>query len=169
MGDPFANAPGPRVSPAEAAQLGDQVPSGAAVDQSANRVTFASRNVDFAAVASPAMPAENFRVAGLTNPTVVVPVGAHVQIELVNADADMAHGLVVAAEGAQSSPMPMMTAAPAFSGSALWFLGAPTSAGMHAGLLTFSASAAGTYSYFCPVPGHAQDGMVGMFVVQAAS
>ena len=40
-----------------------------------------------------------------------------------------------------------------------------TSAGMHAGTLTFTASTAGTYHYLCPVPGHAQKGMVGTFQV----
>ena len=35
--------------------------------------------------------------------------------------------------------MPMMTAPPAFPGSALWFLGEPTAAGMHAGTLAFTA------------------------------
>jgi uncharacterized cupredoxin-like copper-binding protein len=41
-----------------------------------------------------------------------VPAGAHVTIELVNADADMAHGLVITAAGAARSQMPMMTAVP---------------------------------------------------------
>jgi len=59
----------------------------------------------------------------------------------------------------------MMTAPPAFTESALWFLGIPTSAGMHVGTLHFTAGAAGTYQYLCAVPGHAQKGMVGTFVV----
>ncbi len=78
------------------------------------------------------MPAENFRVAALTKPTLVVPAGAKVSIELVNADPDVAHGLVVTAAGSgTSSWMPMMTASPAFSVSALWFLSEATTAGMH--------------------------------------
>ena len=32
------------------------------------------------------MPAESFRIAGMTNPAIIVPAGAHVSIELVNAD-----------------------------------------------------------------------------------
>ena len=48
--------------------------------------------------------------------------------------------------------MPMMTARPAFTGSALWFLGNPTSAGMHAGTLTFTAATPGTYQYLWPRP-----------------
>jgi plastocyanin len=62
--------------------------------------------------------------------------------------------------------MPMMTARPAFTGSALWFLGNPTSAGMHAGTLTFTATTPGTYHYLCPVPGHAQKGMAGTLAVR---
>ena len=50
-------------------------------------------------------------------------------------------------------------------GSALWFLPNPTSAGMHTATLTFTASTPGTYHYLCPVPGHAQKGMVGTFIV----
>ena len=60
----------------------------------------------------------------------------------------------------------MMTAAPAFPGSALWFLGKPTTAGMHAGTLTFTAATPGSYQYLCPVPGHAQEGMAGTFTVR---
>jgi plastocyanin len=59
----------------------------------------------------------------------------------------------------------MMTTRTAFAGAALWFLGNPTSAGMHAGTLTFTASAPGTYRYLCPVPGHAKKDMAGTLTV----
>lgn len=169
MGRLFANAPGERMSPAEAKRLGSAPPEGATLDRAGNRVVFDTAAVHLVVLASPSMPSESFRVAGMTDPTIVVPKGARVDVELVNADEDMAHGLVVARRGAASSPMPMMTAAPAFSGAALWFLGEATSAGMHAGRLAFTASAAGTYAYLCPVPGHAAAGMAGAFVVSAAS
>lgn len=170
MGSLFANAPGPRVSAADAAQLGKAVPSGAVADTSAHRLTFSAKDVSFTVLASPSMPQENFEIAGMVNPTVVVPQGAQVTIQFVNADTDMAHGLVItASDAAATSVMPMMTAPPAFSGAALWFLGEATSAGMHTGTLTFTASTAGTYQYLCPVPGHAQEGMLGSFVVAAGS
>jgi hypothetical protein len=88
-----------------------------------------------------------------------------VSIQLVNADPDTAHGLVIAASGAGSSWMPMMTARPAFPGAAIWFLGNPTPAGLHTGTLSFAARTSGSYQYLCPVPGHAQKGMVGTLVV----
>jgi FtsP/CotA-like multicopper oxidase with cupredoxin domain len=102
----------------------------------------------------------------MTNPAIVVPAGAQVSIEVINADPDTAHGLVITASTDTSSPMPMMTERPAFTGSALWFLGNPTSAGMHAGTLTFTAATPGTYRYLCPVPGHAQKGMAGAFTIK---
>jgi rusticyanin len=103
----------------------------------------------------------------MTNPTIVVKAGARVSIEVINADPDTAHGLVVTTSGAASSWMPMLAARPAFTGSPLWFLGNPTSAGMHAGTLSFTATTPGTYRYLCPVPGHAQKGMIGTFIVSS--
>jgi rusticyanin len=166
MGTLFANAPGPRVSAADAQRLGGQVPAGASIDPAARTIMFTTTNVSLAVLASPSMPAESFRIAGMTSPAISVPAGAHVTIELINADADMAHGLVITPERAARPDMPMMTAAPAFTGAALWFLGKPTAAGMHAGTITFTATTPGSYQYLCPVPGHAQEGMAGAFTVR---
>ncbi len=164
MGQLWANAPGPRVSPSQATTLGSQIPAGATVSRARRQVTFSGATVRLTVVASPADgPDETFRLAGMTDPAIVVKAGARVTIQVVNADQDTAHGLVVTASQARASWMPMMTARPAFAGSALWFLGNPTSAGMHAGTLSFTASTPGTYRYLCPVPGHAQKGMTGTF------
>jgi uncharacterized cupredoxin-like copper-binding protein len=105
----------------------------------------------------------------MTDPAIVVKAGAGVTIQVINADPDTAHGLVITASGARSAWMPMMTARPAFTGSALWFLGNPTAAGMHAGTLSFTVGTPGTYHYLCPVPGHAQKGMTGTFTVSSTT
>jgi rusticyanin len=167
MGTLFAGAPGPRVSAAQATALGSQVPAGAQVSKAANTITFTSATVRLAVIASPSGgPDETFRAAGLANPRIIVPAGARVTIQLVNADPDTAHGLVITAGSAVGSWMPMMTARPAFTGAALWFLGNPTSDGMHEGTLAFTATSAGTYKYLCPVPGHAREGMTGTLTVR---
>jgi rusticyanin len=166
MGTLFASAPGPRVSAAQAQRLDAQVPAGASINRSARTITFTTANVNLVVLASPSMPDESFRIAGMADPAVSVPAGARVTIELVNADADMAHGLVIMPAGTAGSYMPMMTAASSFTGSALWFLGKPTAAGMHAGTITFTAPTPGSYQYLCPVPGHAQKGMTGTFTVR---
>jgi rusticyanin len=166
MGGLFANAPGPRVSSTEATRLGNDDPSGATVDRSDDRIIFSGTSDHLVVLASSSgSPNEMFRIAGMVNPTITVKPGARISIELVNADSNAAHGLVITADGSASLRMPMMTAAPAFSGSSLWFLGNPTSAGMHTGTFTFTATKSGTYQYLCPVPGHARDGIVGAFVV----
>ncbi len=166
MGSLFANAPGPRVSAAQAAQLGRKIPAGATLDRTANRITFTGTSVRLLVLASPrGGPDETFRIAGLVNPAITVKAGARVSIEIINADPDTAHGLVITASHGTPSRMPMMTTRIAFPGAALWFLGNPTSAGTHAGTLIFTASTAGTYRYLCPVPGHAQKGMAGTFTV----
>lgn len=166
MGRLWAAAPGPRVSPQQAASSGDQVPAGASADRASHTLTITADSVHLVAVASPSGgPDETFRIAGMVNPTIVVAAGTRVRIEVINADPDTAHGLVITASQDRSSWMPMMTARPAFTGAALWFLGDPTAAGMHAGTLTFTAGAPGSYRYLCPVPGHVQKGMTGIFTV----
>jgi rusticyanin len=165
MGSLWANAPGLRVSSALAGRLGNRAPAGAVLDRAANRITFTGSTARLVVLASPpGGPDETFRIAGLTDPAIVVKPGARISIEVINADPDTAHGLVVTS-GAGSSRLPMMTTQPAFPGSAVWFLGDPTAAGMHAATLSFTASTPGTYRYLCPVPGHARDGMVGAFTV----
>jgi rusticyanin len=167
MGRFWAGAPGPRVSHAQAARLGSQLPAGARADRALGTVTFSTADIRLAVIASPPGGRdETFRIAGMVNPKLIVPAGAKVTIQVVNADPDTAHGLVISAPGAARSWMPMMTASPAFPGSALWFLGNPTSAGLHTATLTFTASRPGTYRYLCAVPGHARKGMTGVFVVR---
>ncbi len=168
MGQLWANAPGPRVGAGQAAQLGSEIPAGARIDRAAKTITFTGTSVRLVAVASPAGgPDETFRIAGLVNPAIIVPAGAQVSIQLINADPDTAHGLVITGSQDIFAPMPMMTSRPAFAGSAVWFLGDPTPAGMHTATLTFTATTPGTYHYLCPVPGHAQEGMTGAFTVSS--
>jgi rusticyanin len=168
MGRLWANAPGPRVSTATAARLGDRVPPGASVNKTRNTITFTTTSIHLTVVASPpGGPDETFRIAGLVNPTLVVPARSRISMQIINADPDTAHGLVVTVSDPRSSWMPMMTATPAFAGSALWFLGNPTAAGMHAATISFTAASPGNYHYLCPVPGHAQKGMTGTFTVSS--
>jgi rusticyanin len=170
MGRLWANAPGPRVTPTQAIRAGNQIPAGAHVNTATRTITFTTGSVHVAAVASPAGgPDETFRIAGMVNPKITVPAGAQVSIQVINADRDTAHGLVITSGRGRPSWMPMMTSRPAFTGSALWFLGNPTAAGMHTGTLTFTASTPGTYHYLCPVPEHAQKGMTGLFTVNNAN
>jgi rusticyanin len=166
MGRALAGAPGTRVSEAEATRLATEVSSGASVDRAGRRVVFRSASVRLAAVAgAPGAGMYSFEIAGLVNPTLVVPAGARVSIDVVNADDDMAHGLVVTSPGAGAGWMPMMGARPSFPGTAVWALGEATGAGLHTATEHFTATMPGRYQYLCAVPGHAQRGMAGTFIV----
>ncbi len=166
MGAALADAPGPRVAAAQATRFGNDIPANAAIDRAARRITFNGTDVRLAMLASPSGgPDETFRIAGMVNPTVVVAQGTRVEIQFVNADPDTAHGVVVVRVGAASAWMPMMLTTSAFSGAAVWALGNPSAAGMHTDTLTFTATSNGTYQYLCPVPGHAEKGMVGTLIV----
>ncbi|TNC26477.1 sulfocyanin-like copper-binding protein [Amycolatopsis alkalitolerans] len=154
------------VSDGSAAGLAARVPAGASVDSAGNTLVFHTSTVAFTAVASP--PDEGmytFGVAGMTNPVIEIPRGARVSIEVVNADDDMPHGLVVTSGQAAAGPMPMMTTVPSFPGAAVWTLAQASPAGLSTATETFTAGVPGRYQYLCPVPGHAAAGMAGAFVV----
>ena len=153
------------VSTGRARTLGDQVPAGASVDTAAKRITFAAGPVSLVIVAvPPGGPDMTFRIAGLTNPTIVVPRGARVTVEFINADQDEAHGWLVTN---QQPPFTFgQSRAPAINGAYAGVIGDPTAAGDGASSITFRASTAGTYRYICPMPGHAQMGMHGTLIVR---
>lgn len=82
----------------------------------------------------------------MVNPTIVVT--RETQCDAYSGHRGPRHRtrLVVTASWATSSRKPMMIAAQAFDGSALWFVGDPASAGRHEGRVRFIANANGTSS-----------------------
>ena len=73
-------------------------PRGRPRQRRARTITFTTAGVHLVAVASPAGgPDETFRIAGLVNPALIVPAGAQVSIQVINAEPDTAHGLVITA------------------------------------------------------------------------
>ena len=165
MGSALAGRVGQPIAPAQAEALGEATPTGAIVDRSANRITFASGDVRLTMLASPPDGKDlTFRIAGLVDPSIVVARGASVSIQLINADPDMSHNVAVVDARPPFATMPMMTGAP-FAGAVSAPLGDPTSAGMPGETISFTASTSGTFTYLCQVPGHASAGMYGTFEV----
>ena len=161
----WAGVPGHPVASDEAASLGAAVPADATVDRSSNTITFTGTSVALTVLASPPDgPDETFRIAGLTNPTLVLPRGAEVTLRLINADAGMVHDWLLTTA---QPPFPdkAMMAGPVVFGAVTPTLAEATSSGMPSATLTFSASVSGRYTYLCSVPGHAQAGMYGVLVV----
>lgn len=160
-------ASGQPVAPAEAAAQGAAVPAGATLERASNTITFSGMTVALTILASPSDgPDETFRVAGLTNPTLVVRRGTRVTVELINADAGMVHNWVLTSA---RPPFPgvVMMAGPVAFGAVTPVLAEAGSSGMPSATVTFVASVSGRYTYLCSVPGHAQQGMYGALVVGA--
>lgn len=165
MGRALAGRASQTVSLARAEALADTVPTGATIDRKTNSILFAGRTVAIAIVANPPNGADmRFRAAGLENPTIKVTRGALVKIQFVNGDSDSAHGWlllnpIVKIGNVVHGPRAFPTA--------FALLGDPTTGGQPTATITFRATHSGTYTYECPVPGHAAMGMHGTFVVRS--
>jgi rusticyanin len=169
MGSMMAGAPWSRVSAAQASALGAAAPPGASVDGAQNRISFRTGDVRFWALASPDRgPDMTFRIVGLAEPTIVVPQGARVTIEIANADLDTSHGWLLIPASSPFSYMPMIQVPPAFSGALAPPLGDAGTAGMPYEGVQFVASRPDRYTYLCTVPGHAARGMYGTLVAGAS-
>mgnify|MGYP001305637230 CR=1 FL=1 len=165
VGTALAGTAPQTVSTSQASSLSNQVPAGASVSRAANAIVFAGRSVSFTVVAvPPGGPDMTFRAAGLTNPEIVVPRGAQVTVEFINADTDEAHGWLVTSE---QPPFTFgQSKVPSVNGAFAGLIGDPTASGDGVRTITFKAGQARTYQYICPMPGHAQMGMHGAFIVR---
>lgn len=168
MGRALQNASGTHVSIAQATAEATAIPPGASIDAARNQLTFTGGTVALTLVTG--LEETNpyaFQVAGMTNPQIIIPVGARVTLRLINADTDAAHGvLVTATSSADTSRMPMMTSTLAAPGAAIWALGEANDTGASAATTVFTLTTSGTYTYLCPIPGHAQQGMHGTITVR---
>jgi rusticyanin len=150
---------------ATADAAGRVAPPGAVVDRAANSVTFAGQQVAMTILGAPADGHdETFRLAGLTNPTIVVPAAAQVTLELINADAGMDHNWLLTNAQPPFAALTMMNA-PVVLGAATETLPKAASAALPATTITFRTMTPGRYTYLCSVPGHAAKGMYGTFIV----
>jgi rusticyanin len=85
-------------------------------------------------------------------------------VRFVNNDADEAHGwLITGNRPPFGFGQPVM---PAVAGASAGVIGDPDAAGDGADTIGFTAPSAGGYQYICPMPGHAQMGMHGAFIVR---
>ncbi len=169
MGSAMAGAAWPRIAATQAEKLGGAAPPGATVDRAQKRISFRTRDVRFWALTSPESgPDMTFRIGGLANPTIEVPRGARVTLQLANADPDTSHGWLLTLAASPFPYMAMMQVPPAFPGAFAMPLGDAGAAGMPYERVSFVASRAGRFTYLCPVPGHAEHGMYGVLVVMAS-
>lgn len=164
----MASASGSVWTPAHVAALVRQSEQGVTIDRVTNTITYHGTHDLLVPLAAPAalhLKGMQWEIDGLINPTVVVPHGAQMTVDLVNADQGYMHGFEVTKAAPPFQEMAMMQGSPAFSGSFVMPILPETRQGQYHRSTQFTAAAAGTYHYICPVPGHAAQGMAGRFVV----
>lgn len=167
MGGYGGSGTGSTVSAATVARMGNAIPQGASVDRAQKRIAFSGQDVQLDVVGSPmGQKDQTFRIGGLVNPTIVVPRGATVHISFVNADTNMPHNFVVTPARPPFAYMTMMQAPLAFPGATTPILGSQVGSSAEKIDTSFVANTPGQYTYLCTVPGHAEQGMYGSFIVE---
>ena len=137
---------------------------GVTINRATNTITYQGRHDLLVALAAPAalhLKGMQWEIDGLINPTVVVPTGARVTVDLVNADQGYLHGFEVTTARPPFGEMAMMQGTVPFPGGLILPIPPESHGGAPHAQTVFTAAAAGTYSYICPVPGHAAMGMAG--------
>lgn len=142
------------------------------VDKAGKTVRFSGHEVviDMVAV-QPGHDDGTFEVHGVTNPTLVVPAGATVHLNLVNMDygKDMEHGVIITPVAPPYQHNVMMQTGRGLAGISPpipWRSAKDITQSEYAAVgATFVARSPGVYWYICQTPGHAAKGMYGKFVV----
>lgn len=143
------------------------------VDGKTVRFSGSDITIDMVAV-QPDHPDGSFEVHGVTNPTLVIPAGATVHLNLVNMDygSDMEHGVVVSPAAPPYGDYAMMQTGPGLARIAPpipWRSADDLAQSSFAEAGTaFNAHQVGVYWYICQTPGHAAKGMYGKLVVQGS-
>lgn len=155
-------------TPAQVAQLVQKSEQGVTIDRTTNTITYHSAQDLLVPLASPTalhIKGMQWEIDGLINPKIVVPKGARITVDLVNADRGYTHGFEVTTARPPFHEMVMMRGSAAFSGAFIMPVLPETPQGQYHRSTQFTATKAGIYSYICPVPGHAAQGMAGRIVV----
>lgn len=154
------------VKPSSAAHDMNASLQNATVDKANNSVTYAGQSVKIVVLGSPMMTGadDRFVIGGLVNPTIHVPKGAQLAVELVNEDTGMPHGFEITQARPPYAYMSMMQGG-IYPGSFIAPIPAANEDQYPMATTAFTASQSGEYNYICQYPGHAAQGMYGQILV----
>jgi len=144
------------------------------LQKSAQAGTLDNGKVDFTgsritipvAAGVPGTAKKRFDLHGQVNPTIVVPAGARIRIDLGNAS-PMPHGLAVTRKAPPYQANAKSKIKPPIVGTGYVNPDGSKTKLNVAGTGWFTLKP-GTYYYVCPVPTHAEDGMYGEIIVKPA-
>lgn len=164
MGSGSSNNSSQTFTPQELQQLAQNVAKGTTVN--GNTVRYIGPHAEIVAVgAPPGRPGMFWQVDGKVNPTIIVPAKSQITLVFADGDPGQHHGWELTTAAPPYPRMAMMTAAVVSPGAFIMPVAPPSGSTWHGATITFAAPSPGTYYYICPVPGHAQQGMWGRFIV----
>ncbi len=164
MGSGSSNNAGQTFTPQELQQLGLTVAKGATVI--GNTLHYNGLRPEVVALgAPPGRPGMFWEVGGKINPTIVVAPKSEITLVFADGDPGQHHGFELTTAAPPYARMAMMSGSVASPGAFIMPVEPPSGNTWHGETITFTAPSPGTYYYICPVPGHAQQGMWGRFVV----
>lgn len=135
------------------------------VDKAGNTLTFSGSLIQLLVTAGPPDAMLSYRIAGLTNPTLRIPVGTRLRLTVVNVDDDMVHDLVISAPQVTYPVQPKIPPGVVHTHP----LSARRGESMQAQELVVQPLRPGSFDYFCSTPAHAKGGMHGRLEVFAGS
>lgn len=136
----------------------------ATVDKSTNTITYTGKNVKIVMLGGPANADQKFVIADLINPTIRIPQGAKVTMEIINEDEGMPHGFEITNATPPYAYMSMMQGA-IHPGSFIPPIPEAASNQYPSAQVSFTASQSGSFYYICQYPGHAEKGMYGKIII----
>jgi len=136
----------------------------ATVDKSANTITYTGTDVKIVMLGGPEEADGKFVIADLINPTLRIPKGANVTMEIINEDKGMSHGLELTNAQPPYAYMSMMQGG-VYPGAFIQTIAEAVTNQYPSAQVTFKTSYAGEFYYICQYPGHAAKGMYGKIII----
>jgi rusticyanin len=132
------------------------------IDAGANRITLRAPDSSLTVLAGPEGNMMSFKIAGLTNPEIVVHEGATVRFTIINVDDDMNHDFKVSSK---APPYPDDPSLGADAAGTVSMRPHEDQKPFNATELVMQAARTGQGYYLCTVHGHAKAGMFGKLTV----
>ncbi|WP_139024204.1 plastocyanin/azurin family copper-binding protein [Desulfosporosinus sp. OT] len=136
----------------------------ATIDKSANTITYTGTDVNIVMYGGPEEADGKFVIGGLINPTLKIPQGAKVTMELINEDTGMPHGVELTTAPPPYYYMAMMQGG-VYPGSFLPTIPEASTNQYPSAQVSFTTSDSGQFYYICQYPGHAAKGMYGKIII----
>jgi len=136
----------------------------ATVDKTTNTITYTGTSVKIVMLGGPTNADEKYVISGLINPTLRIPQGANVTMEIINEDEGMSHGVEITTATPPYAYMNMMQGG-IYPGAFIQPIPEAASNQYPVSQASFTASQAGEFYYLCQYPGHAEKGMYGKIII----